>query len=374
MDPKNLEKTIKLRHKLHMYPELATKEEKTLRELKNFIKENTKLKIKEEEKWFYAYKENKNNKKSIAFVEDFDALLIDETIKLPYGSKHQGISHKCGHDGHAATLAGLALEIDKTDYDKNIYLIFQHAEEIGKGAKEIIKIIKKIKIDEIYKMHNANYQRQNDIKEGEIIYIYGINNFASQGLTIKFFGKNSHASLPEDGINPVFAINKIIDYVENNSNMDQEDIVFSSIVEVKLGDKNFGKNPGYGEISMTIRAKRQEKIEEFIKNLLETTKKAAQKYKIKTEIEYSDYFPEVKNHKENVEKIKKAAENLGYPHRQITSQRSSEDFGYYTQEKRGAYFLIGNGKNYPQAHTVEFDYNDKIIEIGVEMFKELIRM
>ena len=49
----------------------------------------------------------------IAFRADMDALPIPETIDLPYGSQNDGVSHKCGHDGHCAALCGLALALGR---------------------------------------------------------------------------------------------------------------------------------------------------------------------------------------------------------------------------------------------------------------------
>ena len=52
--------------------------------------------------------------------------------------------------------------------------------------------------------------------------------------------------------------------------------------------------------------------------------------------------------------------------------RASEDFGYYTKRIPGAMFYIGNGEAYPALHTVEYDFNDRILETAVNMFKALI--
>lgn len=59
---------------------------------------------------------------------------------------HPGAAHKCGHDGHSAVLEGLALELTGKDREeeekyefypgRDVYLIFQHAEEIGAGGEE----------------------------------------------------------------------------------------------------------------------------------------------------------------------------------------------------------------------------------------------
>ena len=42
---------------------------------------------------------------------ELDALPIDEAGDLPWRSRRPGVSHKCGHDGHMATLVSLARDL-----------------------------------------------------------------------------------------------------------------------------------------------------------------------------------------------------------------------------------------------------------------------
>ncbi|MCP1144470.1 hypothetical protein [Lysinibacillus endophyticus] len=112
MKVQNYELAKKLSHELHQHPELSNEEVWTKQYLMEFLKANTNLELVDKRNWFYAIYRAGVNKPNIAFRADFDALLMDEVIDLPWGSKIPGTAHKCGHDGHSATLAGLALEID----------------------------------------------------------------------------------------------------------------------------------------------------------------------------------------------------------------------------------------------------------------------
>lgn len=374
MDSRNLEKIISLRHDLHAHAELSNEEVWTKDHLMKFLKDNTSLEIVDRGAWFYSYYRSNNSDKTIAFVADFDALPIQEDLDISYKSINKGVSHKCGHDGHAAALAGLCLELDKEGSDKDVYCIFQHAEEIGTGAKEAASIVEEKGIDEVYKIHSANYHKGGGFPEGSVIYSYGINNYASTGINIKFLGKESHASLPEDGRNPAFAIAKLVSFIEDftKSNLDRN--FLATIIAINLGGKNYGKSPGYGELSMTVRAEKEDFMKLCIEKILKRADELVKDYGLDMDIEYSDYFPEVYNHKKNIDKVKQAAKNLKLELFESGPARSSEDFGYYTQLTKGAYFMIGNGEGYPQAHTKEFDYNDKILEPSVNMFKELLKI
>ena len=124
-----IEKTKELRKKLHEIPEPSMHETKTKKLLMDFISENTSLKVTDCESWFYitkyAQEEGQSPKKrrAIAFRADMDAVC----------GKDGKPGHYCGHDGHSAILAGLALWLDERETDKDIYLIFQPAEETGEG-------------------------------------------------------------------------------------------------------------------------------------------------------------------------------------------------------------------------------------------------
>ncbi len=149
MNEKNLELAVKLRHELHRNPELSNHETWTKRRLIDFLKTHTKLEIVDRGLWFYAVYRAGEGKRNIAFRADFDAIPMQESIDIPHASQNPGVSHKCGHDGHSAALAAFALEIDQLGADKNVFFLFQHAEETGDGAAQCAVFIKENGIHEI---------------------------------------------------------------------------------------------------------------------------------------------------------------------------------------------------------------------------------
>jgi metal-dependent amidase/aminoacylase/carboxypeptidase family protein len=52
--------------------------------------------------------------------------------------------------------------------------------------------------------------------------------------------------------------------------------------------------------------------------------------------------------------------------------RWSEDFGYYLREIRGAFFGIGDGTDYPQLHTEDFQFPDAIIPAVLKVYNGLL--
>lgn len=369
MNKKNYELSVQLRHELHEHPELSNSEEWTKKHLIQFLKEHTNLEIVDRGRWFYAVYKAAPGKKNIAFRADFDAVPIDEYIDIPYGSNIHGISHKCGHDGHSASLAGFALEIDQYGAENNVYFLFQHAEETGDGAKEAAVFITENNIDEIYAYHNMS-----GVPYKAVAVKNGVSFCASKGMIIHMQGMPSHASMPEKGKNPAFAIANIISAVPEYTSPDKyKGMVLCTVIQAAVGERAFGTSASKGELLLTIRALYEEEMYMLQKKIEELSKEEAEKYGLKVSFEYVDVFPETYNHAESVDKIRKAAKNKGYELIEMKHAiRSSEDFGYYTKLTKGAIFLIGNGEDYPAVHINKYDFRDELIEIATDLFREIL--
>lgn len=94
---------------------------------------------------------------TVALRADIDALEITENTDLPYSSTNDGLTHACGHDLHAASLLGAAriLKAHQDELSGNIKLIFQPAEEIGRGAAIFIEKSMLSDVDVFFGIHNT---------------------------------------------------------------------------------------------------------------------------------------------------------------------------------------------------------------------------
>ena len=429
MNAVNLQKIINLRHLLHTCPELSMQEHHTKEVLMDFLRRETALEVADGGSWFYACYHcmeapgmeascieasgmetpcmEATLKRPIAFRADFDALPIEETLDLPYASQNPGVSHKCGHDGHSAALVGLALEVDEKGADRDVYFIFQHGEEIGGGGELCSSIIWEKGISQVYAFHNWSGFPLNSIVVKE-----GTCQCASKGLTVYLEGKPSHASQPEDGTNPARALSCLMmdltagacggcgdteredteseDMERGNmesedtecGDMEHEGMVLATIVHVAAGNreagtcvKDFGISAWYGELSVTLRAEREQDLKKLETRIRQRAGELAEAEKLKVSFAECDIFPETVNSADGVERVKQAAKNCGFPIIELEKPiRASEDFGYYLKQCPGAMFYIGNGETYPELHTSEYDFNDAVLETAVGMFWELVKI
>lgn len=380
MNQKHLELITELRHKLHAHPELSLQEEGTKQLLMDFLKQHTSLEVVDRGKWFYAYAKGQCSpadaeaqQGSIAFRADFDALPMEETLELPYGSEHPGIAHKCGHDGHSAALAGLALELAGQDAGvgsaRDVYLIFQHAEEIGAGGADCAELIAEKGISEVYAFHNWS-----GFPERSVVVCSGTVQCASKGLTIRMEGFPAHASEPEHGKNPAAALSDLVLAVRQQvEEPGYAGLVMATVVNVSIGSRNFGIAAYRGEVSMTLRAHYEQDLTRLQEEIEEHARHLAEVEGLSLSFEECDVFPETVNAPEAVEKVRSAAARLSLEVVELEAPiRSSEDFGYYLKQCPGAMFYIGNGEAYPQIHTSGYDFNDRILATVVEMFHHLL--
>jgi len=373
MNKSNLEKIISLRHELHSHPELSMHEVWTKARLKEFITSNTGLKVVDCGRWFYAVYTSKNPcAKKLCFRADFDALPITETCSPKYVSSIPGVSHKCGHDGHSAALAGFATEIDRCGCDNTVYFVFQHAEETGQGGEECSRLIADEGIDMVFAVHNRS-----GFPEGSIVCRDGLTQCASKGLTIYFKGKQAHASQPEDGINPAQAISEVIMYINEllgGMKCLFKEMILCTVVGCNIGQKDFGIAAGEGELSVTLRANREDDLNLLEALVCERAEKSAARDGLNVTYEISDPFPETRNHPDAVKAVLEAARSLNLQTVSMPEPwRASEDFGYYTKKCPGAIFYVGNGEDYPMVHTGDYDFNDNILETIIEMYKHIAR-
>jgi len=360
-----IEKTKELRKILHGIPEKSMHETKTKKILMDFISENTDLDVSDCGSWFYAVKSAEKGKQAgvghetIAFRADMDAVC----------GKDGKPGHYCGHDGHSAILAGLALWLDGIETDKDIYLIFQPAEETGEGAAICSKLLEEKKIKEIYGLHNIP-----GFPEKSVLMRRGTFACASTGLAITMTGTPSHAGYPEAGKNPGYALARLLLAVQalTAKIKKEKGFVLMTLIGMEVGSENYGVSASNGILRMTVRAEKESVFNEYLAEIRTLAEKEASEEGLTLQIEEIERFPATENHEKCVDKVCCAAEQAGAPVIELAeAMRWSEDFGCYLQKTAGAFFGIGDGEAHAQLHTVNYEFPDEIIETALKMFSEI---
>lgn len=346
---------IELRHRLHTHAELSHYEVVTRTLLIDFLKQNTSLEIFDKGEYFYALHQEEG--KRIAFRADMDAI-----------SGAIGTYHGCGHDGHCASLAALGLWLEGRTVGKRVYLLFQSAEEVGEGANLCMDFLKQEQIDEIYGYHNIP-----NFPLGAILVKQGVFACASRGVSIHIQGRQTHAATPELGENPGFAIARLINNLPMITNQAMyQQMVQCSLVHIRVGEKAFGVSAGEGEICFTIRSHLSDDLNLLQERIIESIKKEAKGMCVTYEIH--EPFVDTSNHQEELDKAIQAFTKANLSFQQLDEPfRWSEDFGVFLKHTKGCFFGIGAGEEWPALHTPEYEFNDAILDVALQLYIALVK-
>ncbi len=309
---------------------------------------------------------------TILFRCELDALPIQEENNFAHRSKKDSVSHKCGHDGHAATMFRFAQKLAEKPLKKGkILLFFQSAEEIGAGAKDAINsgIFEQFKIDFAFAYHNfAGFPL------GEIIAKKGLFTPCVESGVFELMGKTSHAAEPAKGINPALAIAEIVQYFDSLNNPDKanENFFVATPIHIEMGEKAYGTSAGKATIGYTFRTWENERFD-AIKSQIEANIAAiAKKHKLESTSKWLETFNANNNNTAAYNEIKIAAKKQNFELFDLEKPfEFGEDFGFFTKQYKGAMFGIGSGVNQPPLHSSNYDFPDELLEIGSTMFYQI---
>jgi amidohydrolase len=377
LNNEQLKDLLALRKWLHKNPELSGKEQNTSRKLEEFIRQTSPDKIITGLGGYgvaavYVFDEKGP---TILVRADMDALPIDEVNTFAHKSENNGVSHKCGHDGHSTILSGLAMALKNNPFPNGrIVLLFQPEEETGQGAAKVIadEAFKMIKPDYAIALHNLP-----GFEKAAIVLRDGPFAAASTGMIVKITGASSHAAHPEQGNSPVKMLAQAMQdlpELPDRKSSKFKDFALATIIHAKLGEVAFGTNPGKAIMMATLRTYYNDDMDILVKESEKLIKSLAEQYKMQIEISYTEEFPATINDKALNDIIRKVCEDTGEKTTEIKEPfRWSEDFGHFTSHFKGTLFGVGSGKDSPGLHNNDYDFPDEILPHAVQVFYHTLK-
>jgi len=366
---------VQLRKELHSHPELSGEEHTTAKRIIQFVKgyQPTHIMSNIGGAGVAVIYEFGACGPSVMIRCELDALPIVEENNFPHQSKNKGVSHKCGHDGHMAIVAGLSMWLRESEFKKGkVVLLFQPAEETGKGAAKVMEDDRFIELapDYIFALHNLPGQ-----KKKSLLVKPGYFTATVQSLCIQLKGKKAHASEPENGLNPALAAAEILQLLATYAEPDFQSAQFTLLTPIciHMGEKTYGISPENAELHYTIRTWSQLQMKYLEEKIKGTVKKVAQKYQLNSDINWFEFFPTSNNVKECVDLIEKVAHREGVELiENPASLKFGEDFGWFSSSYKSAIFGLGSGEHHPALHHSDYDFPDEIMDTGLSIFKGLI--
>lgn len=366
-----------IRREFHQYPELSMQEVKTTKRIAEKLKE---LKIPHEITpsgiGVIGIINGNRPGQSVALRADIDALPVTEKTGLPFCSKNQGIMHACGHDTHIAMLLGAAkmLADNRDQVQGRVYLIFQPAEEIGKGATYMMSVGDWYeKISAIFGAHIWT-----DIPAGKFSVKAGPAMAATDRFVIKVHGKQSHGSQPHAGIDAVLTAAAIAVNLQSiiSRQINALDTAVLTIGTIHGGDR---WNIVGGEASLEGTTRYFDPsigalLEERMNRIINST---AEAYGATAEIEYLHVVPPTVNDPTCSEMVAHTISDLLGNEALLNYEKvmGSEDFAFYQKEKAGGFFFIGArnpdiGAVYSN-HSDHFTIDESVLPYGALIYAQL---
>ncbi|WP_061932667.1 amidohydrolase [Aureimonas sp. AU22] len=304
---------------------------------------------------------------------ELDALPILEIGERPHRSRHHGVAHLCGHDGHSAILALVARRLaERRPAKGRVVLLFQPAEETGEGAARVIADPRfaAISPDYAFSLHNLP-----GLAFGEVALRSGPVNCASRGMRIVLNGRTAHASMPWDGVSPRPALAELLEALPTLGAGGPLDEAFRlvTVTHARLGEPAFGIAPGHGEIWATLRTLRDERMDALCMEAEAAARRCAERHGLQLEIGYEDVFRHCENHPEAVDLLRAALDAQGIRHEPGQPMYPSEDFGRFADCARSAMLFLGAGIDRPRLHNPDYDFPDALIPVGAAIFEQVIR-
>ena len=370
----SIKKLTELRHEFHQYPELGFQETKTKTKIANFLRAKGLQVI--EGVGVIGVLKSGSGSKTIGLRADMDALPIQETSKHTYSSKHPGVMHACGHDGHTTMLLGAAEELaNSLDFDGTVIFIFQPNEENGLGAKAMLNegILSSFPISEIFALHNLP-----GTETGRIITRKGLICSSESLFEISLKGQGGHASMPHVGRDTISVGSEIIQSLQNIISKKLAP-GSGSVLSVTEFTSDGARNvlPGNSLIKGDVRSRNKEdrlEIKRLMGTLVEGISDA---HEITGEVYFETEFVETINSSDQTETVIAVAEELGLSLDGNCEPMSfSEDFAHFSNVVPGCFFLLGNGQSgcvSSPLHSSSYDFNDELLPIGVKIWSKIVR-
>jgi amidohydrolase len=368
---------VEVRRTLHQYPEIAYQEEKTAQIV---IAELRRLDIPFEYGGvgggiIARLPGSRTGGPCIALRAELDALPMTEDTGLPFASRIPGNMHACGHDGHMAMLLGAAALLRADPPPGDTVLIFQPAEEGGKGAVVMVEAGALEGVDMIFAGHMTRHYHV-----GQVMVPRGLVSAQADRLRFRLKGRGGHGARPYEGSDAVVPTAALIMALQ--ALVTRETDPFHPSV-VSIGTLRAGSAHNAiaeeAELDGIIRTAVPATRERIVAGIERMARALGEAYDARIEVDIEAVYPPVVNRPAEAELARDAARAVVGEENVLVDEMPSmgaEDFSFYLAEVPGCYVRFGARRpeepNIP-LHSPNFDFAETLLPVGASFFARVVR-
>lgn len=378
MKERDIERMIAFRRELHRFPELSCHEQQTAERVVGMLRE---IGVDEVHQGIGGHGvvgiiNGLSAGRSVGLRADMDALPLAEDNTTEYCSRHQGVMHACGHDGHTAMLVGAALDlVQHRPPSGRVVLVFQPAEELGTGASAMLDdgLLERFPIEAMFGMHNWP-----GVESGRFVIHDRPHMASSDDFEVQFNSEGGHGAMPHLTTDPIFAAGLFVTALQQvvSRNTNPEDIAVVSVGSLQSGHAS-NIIPAMASIKGTARSFKPEVRRHTAQRIHEIVKGIGLATGCPPTIDYRLSTPPVANDpgcaalaRSVVEELWGASQLVDHP-----ISMGADDMGAFLEKVPGAYAWIGNGcgGTAPRLHQPDYDFNDDILGKGSRFLSHAAR-
>jgi amidohydrolase len=321
--------------------------------------------------------------RSIGLRADMDALPVQEINIFEHRSRFEGRMHACGHDGHTAMLLAAARHLAATRaFRGNVVLIFQPAEEGGRGALKMIEdgLFEQFPCDAVFAMHNWP-----GFGFGQFVALPGPIMASTNEFDITVQGVGGHAAMPHLGADPVLTAVQIVQGLQSIVTR-EKDPARSAVLSVTQIHAGRASNviPDEASIGGTVRTFDEAVTGLFEERIGQIARLTAQAHGTRAQVDFQRTYPPTINHPREAAFAAEIAAGIVGAGNVLTGadpRMAAEDFAFMLQVRPGAYLLLGYGDGSHRdpghgagpctLHHAAYDFNDELIPIGASFWVRL---
>ncbi len=305
----------------------------------------------------------------IGLRADIDGLPVEEASGLPYASCHPGRMHACGHDFHAACMAGAAmlLKAREDELPGTVRIIFQPAEEVDAGARQVLATgltagCRCFLAGHSYPGFPAGTV---GIKEGPVMA-------AVDRFRVLLRGRGCHAAHPHKGIDPVVAMAALVQSLQTivSRTLDPFSTSLCSITHAEAGN-TWNVIPETAVVEGTIRTLDRDDRARAESRFRQIVAGIAAAYGVEAEIDWHHGSPALRNDARLCALARETAAACGLTAERQEDTLGGEDFSCYLEDGTpGLFVRVGTGGAYPSHHP-KFTVDPQALPAAAEYFAAL---